>query len=486
MTFPCNSPGNGPRRLSSLIEARRLDDTAALIFEGETLSYRRLWESIVTASECFAQHGVVPGSKVLLALSNSPAFVIALLALNKLGAVAIPVNPSLVQKELARVMAIARPRLLLGFQGQHRVIPGVYLSSGDVEPPAHEPELRDVCLILFTSGTTGTPKGVLLTDDALILNAQSVAEYLQLDASDRTLVFLPLYYSFALSQILTTLLVGGTVVLMKNLLYPVQAMKAVERHGITGLGGVPTSLSLLAAQNYRPQQSPRFVMSAGGPLPSVLVKKLDSVFPRAAIFNNYGCTEVAPRATTVNYAEYPDRIGSIGRPISNVRVTLVRADRSVAGPMETGEIVLGGPTLMKGYYRDPEGTAARMSVWGFHTGDYAYADEDGFLYYQGRNDDLFKCGGEKVSTTEIEDVMLEHQGVLEVAVVAQRDAVLGHVSVAYVVRSEEGGPTEEDLQLFCRRKLSAHKVPRLIHFMDKLDRTDNGKIQKFRLKESTL
>jgi acyl-CoA synthetase (AMP-forming)/AMP-acid ligase II len=282
---------------------------------------------------------------------------------------------------------------------------------------------------------------------------------------------------------------GGCIVLLRNLLYPILAFTAIAKQAVTGFGGVPTSLNILAnhqAASRSSQNSLRYILSAGGPLAPVVVERIQRAFPRVALFNNYGCTEIGPRATAIDYAKFPDKIGSIGRSISGVTLTLVRPDLSVADVEEAGEIVLRGPSLMKGYYRDAKTTADRMSRHGFHTGDYAYADVDGFLYYQGRGDDIFKCGGEKVSAREIEDLILEHKGVLEVAVVPQADPVLGHVSVAYVVRAEEGGPSQEDLQLSCRRRLSMHKVPRAVHFLDKLERTANGKVQKFRLKDGVL
>ena len=472
------------QQLASVLRDRKTDPRPGLLFEADRFSYAQLWEHVETTCGRLAAQGVVAGSKVVVALPNVPGFPITLMALSELRAVAIPLNPSLPEKERARILGIAQPSFIVGIQGHARLMPGVYLSRACAACP--EPELNEISTITFTSGTTGAPKGVLMTAEALLLNAQAVVEYLELCPEDRTLIFLPLYYSYSMSQLVSTWLAGGTVVLMKNLLFPADAIRLVDQHSITGLGGVPTSLALLANQSPGPRRRTlRYVMSAGGPLPPALVRKLDAVFPGAALFNNYGCTEIGPRATSVNYMEYPERLGSIGRAIGNVTVRLIRNDLSEAGPLETAEIVLSGPTLMKGYYRNPETTRARMSRWGFHTGDFAYADEDGFLYYQGRNDDVFKCGGEKVSATEIEDVILEHQGVLEVAVVAQPDAMLGHVSVAYVVRAAEGAPTEKDLQLFCRRKLSIQKVPREIHFLDKLERTANGKVQKFRLKEAT-
>jgi feruloyl-CoA synthase len=274
---------------------------------------------------------------------------------------------------------------------------------------------------------------------------------------------------------------------MKNLLFPIQAFEAMEGYGVTGFGGVPATLGLLAshpAAARTRQDSLRYILSAGGPLAPSVVQRLKTAFPGADLFNNYGCTEIGPRATSVNYTEFPDRIGSIGRAIRGVEVRIVRQDLTLAVAGETGEVVLTGASLMQGYYRDPGATARKMSRWGFHTGDFAYVDEDGFLYYEGRHDDIFKCAGEKLSAREVEDVLLEHEAVLEAAVTSMADAALGAVPIAHVVCRAECAPSAEELQVFCARRLSRYKVPRQILFVDALQRTATGKVQKFRLREA--
>jgi long-chain acyl-CoA synthetase len=460
----------------------------AIIFEDSTLSRSTLELEVSDLARLLENAGVEKGTKVLAALPNSPAFLVTLLAVNARQAVFMPINPGLAPEERRRIDEIARPDFVIAERGSTELMPGTYLSRpGGV--PYDDDDVSGASAIIFTSGTTGTPKGVIMTESALLANARAVAGYLDLAQSDRTLVFLPLYYTYTLSQVLSTLVAGGCIVLLRNLLYPVLAFNALAKHGVTGFGGVPTSLDILAKQAAAfsgTQDSLRYILSAGGPLAPAVVERMRRAFPRVALFNNYGCTEIGPRATAVDYTAFPGKIGSIGRSIPGVKVTIVRPDLSVAGAQETGEIVLSGPSLMTGYYRDPQTSADRMSRHGFHTGDYAYADSDGFLYYQGRRDDIFKCGGEKVSAREIEDLILEHRGVLEAAVVPQADPVLGHVPVAYVVRAEEDGPSQEDLQLFCRRTLSMHKIPRVVHFLDKLERTASGKVQKFRLKKAAL
>ena len=305
------------------------------------------------------------------------------------------------------------------------------------------------------------PKGVMMTEEALLANARGVAQCLGLSDADTSLVFLPLYYSYTLSQVLSTLVAGGSLVLLRNLFFPQQVFSAIAEHRVTGFGGVPTSLNILAthrAPSAVSVDSLRYILSAGGPLSPAVIDRVRTAFPGAALFNNYGCTEIGPRATAVDYASTPDRSdrwSTHSRGLGHDRA----ARWSTADVGESGEIVLSGPSLMKGYYRDPETTASRMSRHGFHTGDYAYADVEGYPHYQGRRDDIFKSAGEKVSAREIEDVVLAHDGVAEAAVIAMPDPVLGTVPVVYVVRRPETSCTDRELQTFCARHLSKHKIP---------------------------
>jgi long-chain acyl-CoA synthetase len=465
--------------LTDLLTRQGAIEAPALIFQGVPFSRREIRDAVKDLAGRLKQAGVSRGSKVVLSLPNDPAWLWSFLAVNECRAVVLPIHPALAREERARIDEIAAPDFVIAHDGDVEILPGVCLSRHRL---AHRDDaVTDLAAIVFTSGTTGAPKGVMLTEAALMANAGSVARYLELSHRDRMLVFLPLCYAYALSQVLSTLSAGGCVVLLADLRFPKQVFDAIGEHRVTGFGGVPTSFMILTRYPHdasAAQDSLRCVLSAGGPLAPSLVERIRHAFPNAAIFNNYGCTEIGPRATTVNYKAHPDRIGSIGRAIDGVSLTLVGSDRSPAGVGETGEIVLSGPSLMKGYYRDPQTTAARMSSLGFHTGDYAYADADGFLYYQGRKDDVFKSAGEKISAREVEDVVLEHEDVVEAAVISSPDAVFGAVPVVYAVLREGTSCTDRELQAFCARRLSRHKVPRAVHFVEELRKTATGKIQK--------
>jgi acyl-CoA synthetase (AMP-forming)/AMP-acid ligase II len=473
-----------------LLQQPRLRDAPALACERAMLSRGELVDRTTALADRLVHAGVGPRSKVLVSLPNSPAFLLSLLAVNQCGAVFMPVNPGLSPDERRRIDEIARPDAVIAEKGSLELLSGACISRADGSSGAGErwddDDLSDVAAIIFTSGTTGTPKGVMMTEAALLTNARAVASYLALSEGDRTLVFLPLSYTYSLSQVLSTWAAGAGVVLLRNLFYPRLFFEAIAQHRVTGFGGVPASLNILAGQAAtlgREMGSLRYVLSAGGPLRPQLAEAVQTAFPGVALFNNYGCTEIGPRATTVDYTAHPDRIGSIGRAIAGVDLTVVRADLTVASTGETGEIVLRGPSLMKGYYRAPEATAARLSRHGFHTGDYARADGDGFLYYEGRRDDMFKSAGEKISAQEIEEVVMQHEAVSEAAVVSLADPNVEAVPVAYVVLRPGASCTERDLQTFCGRRLSRLKVPRAVYFVETLCRTSSGKVQKYRLRD---
>jgi acyl-coenzyme A synthetase/AMP-(fatty) acid ligase len=472
--------------LTDLLRRHGEPEAPAIIFEGVLYTRRRLLAQVAEAAAALRIAGVSRGSKTILALPNGPEFVVSLLAVNECGGVVIPLNPALPGEERQRIERCARAEFVIGRAAGTALFPGVGVSRSAQRTAATG--LHDVAAIIFTSGTTGAPKGVMLSEAALLINASAVAAYLRLSPVDRSLVFLPLSYAYALSQVLSSLTAGAGVVLLRDLRYPALAFQAMKEHRVTGFGGVPTSLAILARHQRTAGvrvDSLRYMLSAGGPLSSDLLHTLLESFPGVAVFNNYGCTEIGPRATALDCLAHPQKIGSIGRAIPGVRATILDADGSVAGPGETGEIALSGPSLMKGYYDDPVTTSARMSRHGFLTGDYGYIDEEGFLYYQGRQDDIFKSAGEKVSASEVEDVVLAHQDIAEAAVVSQPDAMFGAVPVAYVVLQPGTSCTDRDIQAFCASRLARHKVPRAVYFVGELRKTGSGKVQKQWLRQTS-
>ncbi|MCA9557690.1 MAG: long-chain fatty acid--CoA ligase, partial [Myxococcales bacterium] len=264
-------------------------------------------------------------------------------------------------------------------------------------------------LVLSTSGSSGRPKDVLLGRDGLVANIEAILDYLPVADHPRTAIVLPLNYSYALvGQALTTLAVGGTVVLLSDLNYPAQQAERMAALRVEGLSSVPASLRLLAAANAPPLA---YVASAGGPLSDATRQSMAEAWPDARRFNQYGLTEASPRVTACSDVEAAFHRGSVGRPLRGVQVEAV-----------DGELVVRSPAVMLGYLNDPEGTAAALTSRGLRTGDRGHVDADGYVFVEGRVDDLVKIAGERVSLDAVAAAVRTLPGVRDAAVVTLPDA----------------------------------------------------------------
>jgi acyl-CoA synthetase (AMP-forming)/AMP-acid ligase II len=331
--------------------------------------------------------------------------------------------------------------------------------------------------VLYTSGSTGQPKGVTLTHRNMTFAADSIVEYLGLAPSDRVLCTSPLSFDYGLYQLLMCVRVGATVVLEHGFAFPGKLVQLLESERITGLPGVPTLFGVLTAlRGLADRELPhlRFLTNTGQALPAPLIAALRATFPRAQLFSMYGLTE-CKRVSFLPPSELDARPGSVGRAIPGTEAWVD------ASPGEVGELLVRGGHVMQGYWNDPEGTAERLRPgrWPWErvlaTGDLFRADEDGYLYFVGRRDDMIKSRGEKVPPREVEDVLHAHAGVVEAAVVGVPDALLGSAVVAHV-----SGQVEPDaLRRWCAERLESHMVPaRVVVHAGELPRTPNGKVDR--------
>lgn len=473
----------------------RNPDVSTLLGQGLRLTYPQALEAARSLAARLQAAGLSSGDRVLLAVEAGPLYPVGLLGILSAGGWAVPVYPEDPAPRLRWIAEDARCGWLVtdraGFDvglGSERTLT---LLESDLRGAACgfrelslDPDREAV--ILYTSGTTGRPKGVVLSHRNLLVNAADVVAYLQLIPADVVLIFLPLAYSYALSQLLTALLVGARVVFLPNMLHPAYAVRVIQDHCVTGFGGVPTTFNLLCEYLERRRErlpSLRFVMNAGGQIPVPTLERLVRLLPHVDIFNCYGCTEIGPRATYLPPSEVRRRPGSMGKALPSVRLRVVREDGSDAGPGEFGEIVLQGPTLMKCYYRNPEATSRAVRADGFHTGDLATMDAEGFLYFRGRLDDVFKTGGEKVSPLEVEEVLIRHPDVLEAAVIGVPHKLLGMIPKAIVVPRPGRTLDEAILREWCAASLRRNCVPREIQVRDSLEKTSSGKIARARMRE---
>lgn len=352
--------------------------------------------------------------------------------------------------------------------------------------PASPPEPLtpdDLGTLIYTSGTTGEPRGVVCHHADMAFATRAIAGYLGNTADDVILCALPLAFTYGLYQLLTSVLVGATLVLEPGFAFPQTVLATMQRERVTGLPGVPTMFAtLLGASNLREfdLSALRYLTNAAAALPEPRLRQLRAAFPQAQLFCMYGQTE-SKRTCFLPPEELDRRPGSVGVPLPGTEVRVVDADGTPVPPGGVGELVVRGPHLMHGYWNRPEETALRLrpgprpgerELW---TGDLFRTDAEGFLYFVSRSDDVIKSRGEKVSPDEVESALLRLPGVLDVAAVGVPDELLGEAVKVFVVTAPGAGLTERDVRAHCARELEEVKVPRHVEFRDSLERSENGK-----------
>jgi acyl-CoA ligase (AMP-forming) (exosortase A-associated) len=497
----------------------------ALRYRGRDTSYAELCERSRRLATSLASAGVGRGARVVTYLQNRPAVVEVAFACSRLGAIFVPANPALRVRQLEHILRDSGAQVLVtslirdelparDLQLLHvicdqpegaaprRVKDAVSYddlfgaAAWTAPPPVID---HDAAAILYTSGSTGMPKGVILSHRNLVSGARSVASYLQNTAEDRILAALPLSFDYGLSQVTTATSVGACAVLTSFSLAGALVQEiAAER--ITSLAGVPTMWSHLANCEWPPGSAStlRYITNSGGALAPALLRALRTRLPEAALYCMYGLTE-AFRSTYLDPAQLAARPGSIGKAIPNQEVLVLRADGTRCLPREVGELVHRGSLVTLGYWNAPELTAQRfrpirvlgdmvreeIAVW---SGDQVYADADGYLYFVGRTDALIKTSGYRISPNEIEEVVVEVPGVLEVSAVGLPDAVLGHrVAVGLVSKSPaDSQRLVERVHQHCRMQLPAYMVPGEIRVFDAIPRNPNGKHDRAALAELFL
>jgi acyl-CoA synthetase (AMP-forming)/AMP-acid ligase II len=355
-------------------------------------------------------------------------------------------------------------------------------SKGKVVP--HPTREQELAMILYTSGTTGSPKGVMLTNKNLVANADSIVQSLRLTSNDKTVAVLPFYYSYGNSLLTTHAKVGGCLLVERNFIYPNAVLERMVREDATGFAGVPSTFAILLNRSgIRKYKFPklRYVTQAGGAMPPKHAQELAQILPGTEIFIMYGQTEASARLTCLDPADLHRKAGSIGKPIPGVVITVRGEDSTPCAPKEVGEIVAEGNNIMKGYWGDPEETARVLGNDGLHTGDMAWMDEEGYLYIAGRKSQMIKSGGHRISPNEIEETILELPAVHEVAVVGVEDEILGESITAFVVPKDGSVIESRVVQRHCKERLASYQVPRKVLFMEELPKTATGKVKKHEL-----
>jgi acyl-CoA synthetase (AMP-forming)/AMP-acid ligase II len=360
------------------------------------------------------------------------------------------------------------------------------VGASEPEPQAAGAIPLVLAALIYTSGSTGFPKGVMMTHQSMVFAAGSIAQYLRLGPDERILGLLPLAFDYGLYQLLMNVLRGGTLVLERSFAVPAQIVKRVQEEEATVFPGVPTVYATLLSMRRTMDfelPSVRRVTNTAAALPATFHGELARIFPNALVFAMYGLTE----CKRVSYLE-PELLAgkptSVGKAIPGTEAMVLREDLTPVQPGETGVLYVRGPHVMAGYWRKPEQTA-EMLVEGPLPGermlcaqDQFTIDEDGFLYFVGRSDDIIKTRGEKVSPIEVENAIFDIEGVREAAVVGVPDEVLGEAIKAFVVLDEGAALTAQEIVAACRTRLENFMVPAEVEFLDALPTTATGKVRR--------
>lgn len=491
-------------------------DKIAYHFMGKDTTYAEFDASVIKLASAMEDLGIQQGDHVAFLLGNTPHFLLSLYATMKLGATAIPINPIYTPDEIAYIINNSDTKAIIAvgpllplieqvaatfISVEHYIVceteadiaekvaelPGelrdkVHLfnaliggaSGALTEVDVHE---DDTAIILYTSGTTGSPKGAMLTHKNLYSNATDIADYLQYQAGDRVIAALPVFHVFALTVVVNAPLVRGAEVVLVPRFSPAAVFDIIRDQKATIFAGVPTMYNFLYQFPEGKKEdfaSIRIAISGGASLPVALLHNFEEKFD-VRISEGYGLSEASP-VTCFNPIDR-DRIpGSIGTNIVNVENKVVNALGEDVADGEVGELIVRGPNVMKGYYKMPEETEVALRDGWLYTGDLARRDKNGYFYIVDRKKDLVIVGGYNVYPREVEEVLFEHKDIVEAAVIGVPDVNLGEAVHAFVVLKEGVEQDVEQLLQYCASKLAKYKVPKRIEFIDELPKNTTGKI----------
>ncbi|MET1014810.1 MAG: fatty acid--CoA ligase family protein [Paenisporosarcina sp.] len=494
-------------------------------FMGKDTSYAEFDQSIARFASALQELGVEKGDHVAFLIGNTPHFLISLYATMRLGATAIPINPIYAPDEISYIIHNSQPKVMIALD---MLLPLVEQASGafpsvtnyiicetmpeTTEKLASLPEAlrskvksftqlvmsaspdvlpvevaqNDTAIILYTSGTTGRPKGAMLTHENLFSNARDTADYLGFSEDDRVIATLPVFHVFALTVVVNAPLLKGATILLVPRFTPKDVFETAKTQKATVFAGVPTMYNFLYQTpdtDVSDFSTIRLAISGGSSLPVALLHNFENKF-NVRVSEGYGLSEASP-VTCFNPLDRDRKPGSIGTSIQNVENRVVNELGDDVAIGEVGELIVRGPNVMKGYYNMPEETEATIRGGWLYTGDLARMDEEGYFFIVDRKKDLVIVGGYNVYPREVEEVLFAHPSVVEAAVIGMPDTDFGESVHAYVV-VKDASITSEDLHTYCAKHLAKYKIPRQFEFLEELPKNTTGKILRRSLKDQAL
>ncbi|MGM9987764.1 MAG: fatty acid--CoA ligase family protein [Bacillaceae bacterium] len=494
-------------------------DKIAYVFQDKPTTYGELGTYVSMFAGGLANLGVKKGDHIALILGNSPHFIIGLYGAWRLGATVIPINPLYTPEEIAYILNNGDVNTIVTFDvlvplvqkmaasipnvkniiacetstDSHQELPQIpnikmktfteLIKLGTTVPPVYEAEPDDVAVILYTSGTTGKPKGAMLTHKNLYSNASDVAEYLQFTNEDRVIAALPMFHVFCLTVVVNASIVNGATMLIMPKFSPQELFRLANTYEASIFAGVPTMYNFalqVGKQAGLTLSTLRLCISGGASLPVALLKAFEEQFG-VAVSEGYGLSEASP-VTCFNPLDRPRKPGSIGPSIINVENKVVNELGEEVPVGEVGELIVRGPNVMKGYYKMPEDTMSAIKDDWLYTGDLARMDEDGYFYIVDRKKDMIIVGGYNVYPREVEEALYHHPDVLETIVLGVPDENFGEAVVAFVVPKTDT-LTEAELIAYCKEHLAKYKIPAKFVFIEELPKNTTGKILRRALRD---
>ena len=506
--------GNAVMNVYDYLLAGKSKDTTALL----TLSGRYSFSDLDNAAQRVAcllvRSGSNKGDRAILLANSGFFWVASYLGIMRAGLICVPLPPTIPLCELDYVMSTTEPlcafvesqaiaklggnlrsttlitdlQLALSERIGYTKISSFQTMEADEVSDLPCSGGDDIAALMFTSGSTGKPRGVMISHRNIIANTESIIQYLTLTSNDRVMAVLPFDYCFGASLLHTHLRVGGSIVVDSRFMYPQAILKRMLETECTGFAGVPSHFQiLLRRSSFGSMSLPhlRYVQQAGGQLAPTFISELRKALPGTKIFIMYGQTEATARLSYLPPEFLESKLGSVGKGIPGVRLQVLNDLGQPVTPGESGEIVAEGDNVAMGYWKDESETALSFRNGRLYTGDLATVDSDGFIYILDRAKDFLKCGGKRVSCRFIENALLEHPSLMEVAVVGVPDEILGEAAVAFAVpQSFMAPPTYEEMRAHCKYRLPTPFIPKQFVLVKALPKNSRGKVLKSELKSN--
>lgn len=513
--------------------ASSLPDKIALICGDNELTYSELNTAADKLAYSLIKHGVTRQERVIILMDSSVETIVALFGVLKAQCVFVIVHPDIKAKKLEYIIKDSGACVIIADNSKARVVKEAISNpnglknliwvSRDAGGIGHSEDVNeqvsvlswctllngnnpndyvcfcnnidlDIAAIIYTSGSTGEPKGVVSAHRNVIAAVRSITEYLENIEDDIILNTLPLSFDYGLYQVLMAFSFGGTVVLERSFAFPYKIIDLIQKKRVTGFPIVPTMGAILLQMKNLSKfdlSSLRYISNTAAALPVAHIKKMQDLFPSVKLFSMYGLTE-CKRVSYLPPEYLNKKPESVGIPIPNVEIFIVDDEGKEVEANQTGELVVRGANVMCGYWNAAEETSRtfrpgrRLGEVLLYTGDLFKRDEDGFLYFVGRKDDLFKSKGERISPKEIENVLCEMDGIAEAAVIGVPDDILGNAIMAFVVARRNIQFTEKKVIKYCATKMEPFMVPKYVKFLKAFKKTSNGKIDKKKLRRLCL